>query len=121
MNNLIEQLAMVLEKELDMHRLLIVAAHDMNAAVKSSAVEKVQAAARRYDCCITNIADMEEKRLELGDEICRGTLGSIPHASLLRVIEQAPPAWKIPLPTFAEGSKQKSTNYPRSIMRTRCF
>jgi FlgN protein len=123
MNNLIEQLAMVLEKELDMHRLLIVAAHDMNAAVKSSAVEKVQAAARRYDCCITSIADMEEKRLELGDEICRGTLGSIPHASLLRVIEQAPPAWKNTIADLrrrlkAEINELSKINYANQVLLT---
>lgn len=94
MNNLIEQLVSVLEKELEMHRLLIAAARDMNDAVKNGAVDRVQAAARRYDGCITSIADMEEKRLELSDALCRGTLGNIPHASLLRVIDRVPPEWK---------------------------
>jgi hypothetical protein len=94
MNNFIEQLVSVLEKELEMHRLLIAAAHDMNDAVKISAIDNIQSAARRYDCCITTIAEMEEKRLELGDAICRGTLGNHPHASLLKVIDSAPPEWK---------------------------
>jgi hypothetical protein len=94
MNNLIEQLVSVLEKELEMHRLLIAAARDMNDAVKNSVIETIQSAARRYDCCITTIAEMEEKRLELGDAICRGTLGNLPHASLLKVIDTAPPQWK---------------------------
>jgi ribosomal protein L17 len=66
----------------------------MNDAVKKSAIDKVQVAARRYDGCITSIADMEEKRLELSDEICRGSLGNLPHATLLRVIDSAPIEWK---------------------------
>jgi hypothetical protein len=94
MNNLIDQLVSVLEKELETHRTLIAAAHDMNDAVKGSTIEKIQSAAHRYDCCITNIADMEEKRLDLSDAICRKTPGNALHASLLRVIEQVPTEWK---------------------------
>jgi FlgN protein len=123
MNNLIEQLITVLEKELEMHRLLIAAAHEMHDAIINSTVEKVQAASRRYDCCITSIADMEEKRLELGDAICRSTLGNLPHASLLKVIDTAPPEWKniitgLRVKLKAEINDLSKINYANQVLLT---
>jgi hypothetical protein len=94
MNSLIEQLVTVLEKELETHRLLIAAAHDMNDAVKNNALSLIQAAARRCDDYTCSITMLEEKRLHLSDGICRKTIGKAPHASLLRVVDEVPVPWK---------------------------
>jgi ribosomal protein L17 len=90
MNNNLEQLILILEKELDAHKHLITTAHDMNQAVKGSALDRIQAASRKYDDCICSIADLEEKRLELCDAICNTATTTAPHASLLRVIDHIP-------------------------------
>jgi hypothetical protein len=123
MNNLIEQLVSVLEKELEMHRLLIAVAHEMNDAVKNSAIETIQSAARRYDSCITSIADMEEKRLDYSDTICRGTLGNLPHASLLKVIDSVPMEWKKTIADFRAKLKAaindlSKVNYANQVLLT---
>jgi ACT domain-containing protein len=123
MNNPIEQLVAVLEKELEVHRALIAAAREMNDAVKTGAIDKIQAAAHRYDDCITNIADMEEKRLDLSDAICRGTLGNLPHASLLRVINTVPVEWKKTIAGLREKLKTEindlsKINYANQVLLT---
>jgi len=123
MNNLIEQLISVLEKELEMHGLLIGTANEMNEAVKSSSIEKIQAAARRYDCSITGIADLEEKRLAFSDAICHKTLGNCPHASLLRVIDSVPAAYKKTITDLraklkAEIDDLSKINYANQVLLT---
>jgi hypothetical protein len=86
-------------------------------------IEKIQDAARRYDCSITAIADLEEKRLDLSDAICRGTLGNLPHASLLRVIDRAPAGAKKTIADLraklkAEINDLSKINYANQVLLT---
>jgi hypothetical protein len=128
MNNLTEQLVKVLEKELETHLLLIAAARDMNDAVKAGIIENIQSAARRYDCCITDIAGMEEKRLELSDQICgcapqNGASVTLNHASLLRVIDTVPFEWKniitgLRTKLRAEINDLSKINYANEVLLT---
>jgi flagellar biosynthesis/type III secretory pathway chaperone len=94
MNDHFEELAHVLEKELEFHGLLFAAASGMNRALRNRALEEIRKTSRQYDECTCRIEELEEKRLQLSDLICQDDKQRAPHVNLLSVIERAPATHK---------------------------
>ena len=123
MNKSVEQLMIVLNKELDLHALLIAAAYDMNAAVKKKNVAGVAAATRRYDDCTCSIEQLEEQRLLLCDTICKDAVKNGTHASLLTTIQHIDAPLRKTVTALRDQLKQtildlSKINYSNQILIT---
>jgi len=91
--NLAIELGQTLQNEVELHERLLDAAVSMNAAVKSEALDAVQAACRQYDAFTCQIEAVEEKRLDISDRIA-AHFGVTGRLNLARTVELFPLPYK---------------------------